>query len=98
MKAVAALAAAVGLIVAAILVRDALDDDGDSAGGTSAGSATAVVCATDLGDACARLEDDVNVRVEAASVTAERLATAADADEAAVDVVVGPGAVGGRGR
>ena len=40
MRAVAALAAAVGLIVAAILTRDALDDDGDSAGGTSAGSGT----------------------------------------------------------
>jgi len=89
-KAVAALAAAVGLIVAAILIRDALDDDGDSAGGTSAGRGTAVVCATELADACAELEDDVNVRVEAASVTAERLATAADADEAAVDVWLAP--------
>jgi Bacterial extracellular solute-binding protein len=89
-KAVAALAAAVGLIVAAILTRDALDDDGDSAGGTSAGSGTALVCAAELADACAELEDDVNVRVEAAPVTAERLATAADADEAAVDVWLAP--------
>ena len=52
MKAVAALAAAVGLIVAAILTRDALDDDGDSAGGT-AGSGTTLVCPPELADACA---------------------------------------------
>ncbi len=90
MKAVAALAAAVGLIVAAILTRDAIDDDGDSAGGTSAGSGTTLVCPPELADACAELEDDVTVRVEAASVTAERLASAADADEAAVDVWLAP--------
>jgi Bacterial extracellular solute-binding protein len=89
-KAVAALAAAVGLIVAAILTRDALDDDGDSAGGTSAGSGTTLVCPPELADACAELEDDVTVRVESASVTAERLASAADADEAAVDVWLAP--------
>ncbi len=90
MKAVAALAAAVGLIVAAILARDALDDDGDSAGGSSAGSGTTVVCPTELADACAELEDDVTVRVEAASVTADRLTAAADADEADVDVWLAP--------
>ena len=90
MKAVAALAAAVGLIVAAILIRDALDDDGDSAGGTSAGSGTTVVCPPELAAACAELQDDVTVRVEAASVTAERLAGAADADEAAFDVWLAP--------
>lgn len=90
MKAVAALAAAVGLIVAAILTRDAIDDDGDSAGGTSAGSGTTLVCPPELADACTELEDDVTVRVEAASVTAERLASAADADEAAVDVWLAP--------
>jgi hypothetical protein len=89
-KAVAALAAAVGLIVAAILIRDALDDDGDSAGGSSAGSGTTVVCPPELADACAELEDDVTVRLEAASVTAERVAGAADADEAAVDVWLAP--------
>jgi hypothetical protein len=89
-KAVAALAAAVGLIVAAILTRDALDDDGDSAGGTSAGSGTTLVCPPELADACAELEDDVTVRVEATSDTADRLASAADADEAAVDVWLAP--------
>jgi hypothetical protein len=89
-KAVAALAAAVGLIVAAVLARDALDDDGDSAGGSSAGSSTTLVCPAELADACAELEDDVTVRVEAASDTAERLATAADADEAGVDVWLTP--------
>lgn len=90
MKAVAALAAAVGLIVAAILTRDALDDEGDSAGGTSAGSGTTLVCPPELADACTELEDDVTVRVEAASVTAERLASATDAEEAAVDVWLAP--------
>ncbi len=90
MKTIAALAAAVGLIVAAILARDALDDDGDSAGGSSAGSGTTLVCPTELADACAALEDDVTVRVEAASVTAERLTTAADANKADVDVWLAP--------
>ena len=90
MKAVAALVAAVGLIVAAILARDALDDDGDSAGGSSAGSGTTVVCPSELADACAELDDDVTVRVEAASVTADRLTTAADANEADVDVWLAP--------
>jgi hypothetical protein len=89
-KAVAALGVAVGLIVAAILVRDALDDDGDSAGGSSAGHSTTVVCPTELADACAELEDDVTVRVEAASVTAAALTTAADADEADADVWLAP--------
>jgi hypothetical protein len=90
-KAVAALAAAAALIVAAVLVRDALDDDdGDSAGGSSAGSDTTLVCPTELADACAALEDDVTVRVEPASDTVERLTTAADADEADVDVWLAP--------
>jgi hypothetical protein len=89
-KAIAALGAAVGLIVAAILARDALDDDGDSAGSSAAGSGTTVVCPPELADACAELEDDVTVRVEAASDTADRLATAADAGEADVDVWLAP--------
>jgi hypothetical protein len=89
-KAVAALGAAVALIVAAILARDALDDDGDSAGGSSAGPGTTLVCPPELADACAELEDDVTVRVEAASVTADGLTTAADADEAGADVWLAP--------
>jgi len=89
-KAVAALAAALALIVAAVLVRDALDDDGDSPGGSSAGHDITLVCPTDLADACAELEDDVTVRVERASVTADRLAAAADADEADADVWLAP--------
>ena len=90
MKAVAALGAAVLLIVAAILARDALDDDGDSAGGSSSGHGTTLVCPTELADACAELEDDMTVRVEGASVTADRLTTAADADEADADVWLAP--------
>jgi hypothetical protein len=90
MKAVAALGVAVGLIVAAILARDALDDDDDSAGGSSAGHGTTVICPRELADACAELEDDLIVRVEAASVTADRLITAADADEADADVWLAP--------
>jgi hypothetical protein len=89
-KALAALAAAAALIVAAILARDAIDDGGDSAGGAAAGRSTTVVCPTELADACASLEDDVTVRVEPASVTADRLTTAADADEADTDVWLAP--------
>jgi hypothetical protein len=90
MKAVAALGAAVGLIVAAILARDALEDDGDSAGGSSAGRGTTLVCPTELAAACAVLEDDMTVRVEAAWVTADGLITAAGADEADADVWLAP--------
>jgi hypothetical protein len=89
-KAVAALAAAAALIVAAILARGALDDGGDSAGGSAAGRGTTLVCPTELADACAQLEDDVTVRVEPASFTADRLTTAADAHEADTDVWLAP--------
>jgi hypothetical protein len=89
-KAIAALGAAAALIVAAILARDALDDGGDSAGGSAAGRGTTLVCPTELAAACAQLEGDVTVRVEPASVTAERLTTAADADEADTDVWLAP--------
>jgi Bacterial extracellular solute-binding protein len=89
-KAVAALAAALALIVAAVLVRDALDDEGDSAGGASAGRDTTVVCPTELADACAELPDDVTVRVEPASVTADGLIAAQDVDEADADVWLAP--------
>jgi hypothetical protein len=87
-KALAALGAALALIVAAVLVRDALDDDG--AGGQSAGHGTTLVCPTELADACAELEDDMTVRVEPASATADGLTTAADADEADADVWLAP--------
>ncbi len=90
MKALAALAAAAALIVAAILARDAIDDGGDSAGGSAAGRGTTVVCPTELAEACAALEDDVSVRVEPASVTADRLTTAAGTDEADTDVWLAP--------
>jgi hypothetical protein len=89
-KAVAALGAALALIVAAVLVRDALDEDGGSAGGSSAGQDTTVVCPTELADPCEVLEDDVTVRVEPASITADGLTTAADADEADADVWLAP--------
>jgi hypothetical protein len=70
---VLAVLAAVGMVVAAVLVRDALDDDDDGGDGEGDG-ATVVVCATDLADACDALGSDAEVRVEAAAVTAAALA------------------------
>jgi hypothetical protein len=90
-KALAALAVALGLIVAAVVVRNVLDED-DDADGSSAGGDTTLVCPTELADACAALEDDVTVRVEPAATTAEALATAADAAEADADVWLAPAA------
>jgi hypothetical protein len=88
-KALAALGVALGLIVAAVLVRNVLDED-DDAGGSSAGGDTTLVCPTELADACAALEDDVTVRVEPAATTTAALSTAVGADEADADVWLAP--------
>src|SRR3954470_11036281 len=78
----AALVAVVVMIGAAVLVRDALTGDGgtdntDDGGGTD-GNRPTLLCAEELGDVCTRLEsnEDVNVVIEPAAATAERLPAA----------------------
>jgi len=59
--------AAVGMVVAAVAIRSALDDDEGSAGEDRA---RVIVCAEDLIDHCRALGEDVEVRAERAEDTA----------------------------
>lgn len=87
---VLAVVAAVGMIAGAYVFRYGLpggdDDDGNGGGGGE--RAGAVICATELGEACAALP---GATVERAAVTADRLASARSAREAGVAVWVAPG-------
>src|SRR3954447_15392323 len=87
----AALVAVVVMIGAAVLVRDALTGDGgtdntDDGGGTG-GNPPNLLCAEARGDACTRLEsnEDVNVVIEPAAATAERLGAPPDPAEVDAD-------------
>jgi Bacterial extracellular solute-binding protein len=90
---IAALALAIGLVVAAFVVRDRRSSSGATAGpDTSSGPTTpggpasnpangfTLVCVTELRAACqgAALGDKVTVRIEAAGTTASALTAAAD--------------------
>ena len=82
MKRLGALVAAVLLVVVALWVRGRLGGEGiELGGGDPTGT---VICSTELARACERLREDhseISVRVEAAGVTAQSLATTpADAD------------------
>jgi hypothetical protein len=83
MNRILALLVAVGLVVGAVFVRRALDDD-DGEEATSDGSSSGVptvVCATEVVDACSRLSDRGVARVvatEAGGVTADRLVATGD--------------------
>jgi len=69
---VLAVFAAVGMVVAAVMLRQAMDDGGD---GDDDGDASYVVmCATDLADACRELGSSVEVRTEDPADTAAALA------------------------
>jgi hypothetical protein len=71
-----ALIAAVAMIVAALLLRERLDEDGGTDG--SGGGPLRLVCAIELADACSDL--DAEVVEEAAPITAERLGASSGAD------------------
>lgn len=93
MKTLAALAGALGLIVAALVVRNAIaggDGHGDDASDASAGST--VVCPPELEAACRALGDAVSVRIEPATATSSRLGSAASARDAEADVWLVPAA------
>lgn len=91
MRRVLALLVAVGLVVGAVFVRRAIDDDNDkSSKGTGSDSASAeVICATELGDACREATIDGGplegrtVTVEDPGVTAARLSTERSAADVA---------------
>ena len=72
---------AVGMVVVAVLVRQAIDDDDPA--GPSTDEAMVVICAEDLAEHCAALGDDVEVRSEPAADTAAAIVAgsiAADID------------------
>jgi hypothetical protein len=77
MRRALALAAAIAMVVLAVVVRSAIDDDG---GGD--GRAVTVVCPADLADACRALHGDVTVRVQDPAATL----AAIEAGELADDV------------
>jgi hypothetical protein len=62
---------AIGMVVAAVLIRQTIDSD-ESAG--PAEGPAVVMCAQDLADTCAALGDGIEVRTAAAADTAEALA------------------------
>jgi hypothetical protein len=68
---VLAVLAAVGMVVGAVLVRQAMDDEDEGGGGGD--GTVVVVCATDLADACEALDPAVEVRIESPAVTAAAL-------------------------
>lgn len=73
MKRVIALVVAIGLIVGAVLIRRAIDDDTTATpSARPRGVDLVLVCAVELRDACEAL-DDVTVRIEDAAVTAAAL-------------------------
>jgi hypothetical protein len=85
-QALAALAAIL-LVVAAVLVRSAIDGDG---GGSGSGGAIAIACPPELADACRALGGGYDVRVQPAAETADALAVARSAEDAGVDVWLVP--------
>jgi hypothetical protein len=68
---VLAVVAAVGMVVGAVLVRQAIDDEDGEQGADD--SAPVVVCSRDLAEACAALDASVTIRVEDPAVTSAAL-------------------------
>src|SRR4051794_22750588 len=80
----AALVAVVVMIGAAVLVRNALKDDG---GGDPKPNRATLLCAQELGEVCKQVEsnEDVNVVIEPAASTAERLGASTDPADVKAD-------------
>ena len=79
MQRVLAVLAAVGMVVGAVLIRQAVDDEDPGDGGGD--GTVVVVCATDLADACEALDPAVEVRIEAPAVTAAAFAEGPRAED-----------------
>jgi hypothetical protein len=71
---------AVGMVVAAVMIRQAADDESGGDGDVDAEDFV-VVCASDLAGTCPELGDSVEVRVEDSGDTAATLADGTIADE-----------------
>ena len=78
MRRLLAVIGAVGMVAAALALRQAMDDDADD-DGDAGGEEVVVVCDPDLRAACDALGDDVEVRIEDAADTSAAL-VAGDAD------------------
>jgi hypothetical protein len=90
-KSVLAFVAAVAMVVGALAIRSSMDDGGDT--GANRSGALELVCATELRQACELIDatqDGVNVTVEAATITADRLKSI-DRDKAEIDGWLAPG-------
>jgi hypothetical protein len=85
---VLALVAAAAMVLGALAVRDRLDND-DSGGATGSG-ALKLVCASELQAVCDAIGGDVEVTIEPAWVTADRLQSVTP-DEAGIDGWLAPG-------
>jgi hypothetical protein len=68
------------MVVAAVAIRGAIDDDDNERDGDD-GGATVVVCATDLLDACQALGTEIEVRSEVAADTAAAIDDGSLADD-----------------
>jgi hypothetical protein len=80
MRRLLAFVAAAAMIVAALVVRDRIDDDDNNGGG---GGVARLTCVTELAETCETLErlhgGDLQVTVEPAGVTADRLSAPGNA-------------------
>lgn len=76
MRRVLALLAAAAMVAGSVAIRSRIEEDGEGA------TALRVVCAAELGPVCDRVRGAADLTVEAAPVTADRLATA---DDPAID-------------
>lgn len=79
MRRVLAVIGALGMVAAAVLIRQGLDDDGRPRQHTD--TDLVIVCAKDLSDACKALGDGVDVRPEIAADTAAALEAGLLADD-----------------
>lgn len=101
-KRLAAVVAAAGLVVAAFVVRSAIDEDQEDCCADPGAAATEplpravsgeLVCITELADACSALAEQVDaldVTVEPAGATLDRLAAADDVETAPLWLTVEP--------
>lgn len=80
-KRVGAIVLAAGLVVGAVFLRRAIDDNSSGDGnGSSSNGAYQLICSTEFTEVCSRLPDSYAVTIEPAGVTLDRLAKSEAAD------------------